>query len=128
MKTNYLKLLIIQFLVIVGIAISTHALSEYRYLKIASYLLLVMYLSYHEFQYFRIHNKKAVIFFVNIVSIWVLFEGVKYLEFIYGFLPRLDDAPIFISSSLSLLAVFSYLGIILVANYVYNLIIKKNKL
>jgi len=117
---NTRKLIIYEILFFVQFSVYSHFLRNYRTLKLLLISCLILWFTLYLYRYFA-HSKtilKSTI--ISTFSLFVLFEITKSIEYMYGRLPRYDDVPFYISEIASLVAIFLYVGLVILSTRLWN--------
>ena len=114
---KYLLLIVIQFVFFTLIFFRNWFLKESPTLNNVLYIGLFVGLSYFIFKTFYNCANSVKLYFVNLTSLFVLFELMKYITFKSGATPKYIENPL-ISAVLSFIAINIYLGIIMSSIYV----------
>jgi len=87
------------------------------------YGLLILGLSYFIFKAFYNKARRVRTYFLNLFTLFVLFELMKYVSYKTGLSPRYMDVPI-MSAIFSFIAIAIYLGILLLIAYLVRKFMK----
>jgi len=110
MKTR--RILLLQVLFFVLISLSTHLLKDYILIKRASYIILTIGLTFFLYKYFYNAERIFKTFLITLLSLFLLFELKKAVEYFLGLLPKYSENTL-ISAIGSLACIAIYLGIII---------------
>jgi len=113
---KHLLLIVIQIIFFVLVFFRNWFLKENPFLNIVLYIGMFLGLSYFIAQSFYKCSNSIKFYFVILISLFVLFELMKYITFKTGSTPKYIETPL-ISVAFSFIAINLYLGVILFLIY-----------
>jgi hypothetical protein len=113
---KHLLLIAIQIIFFVLVFFRNWFLKENPVLNNVLYIGIFLGLSYFIFRSFYKYSNAIKFYFTNLISLFVLFELMKYITFKFGSTPKYIETPL-ISAAFSFIAISMYLGIILLSTF-----------
>jgi hypothetical protein len=114
-----LFLIAIQIIFFVLVFFRNWILKENPFLNSVLFIGIFIGLSYFIFQSFYTFSNSIKFYAANLISLFVLFELMKYITFKSGSAPKYIETPL-LSAAFTFVAINLYLGIILVSIYFVN--------